>query len=374
MTSPSTAPHRLAVFLPSLEGGGAEGVLTAILNGLAARAVCIELYLAKASGIHLERLDRQIRIHDLKAGSVMRAIPRLTLALQRSRPDTLLSAMSHANVAAWIATRLAGQFRPRLVLSERMSLQAREKFYNSLPERTIRALMPRMIAQADAVIVPVASMIPAFMAHCRVDLTKFRAIPNPIPNVRDQSTIRRWPLGERFRSAGHRIVLAVGRLSAVKDYPTLIRAFAALPQVHDAQLVILGEGEERPALTSLIGELGVGERVSLPGYCVDPIAAMADCDVYVLSSRFEGLPNALLEALSVGATVVSTDCPTGPRELLDGGRLGTLVPVGSVTAMTRALDDALSNKTVRAPADLSGYSLDRIVEEYAATLFPQEGA
>lgn len=373
MTSPATAPHRLAVFLPSLEGGGAEGVMTAIMNGLAARGVCIELYLAKASGIHLARLDSQIRIHDLKAGSVLRAIPGLARALQRSQPDTLFSAMSHANVAAWIAARLAGQFRPRLVLSERMSLQAREKFYNSLSEKTIKALMPSMIAQADAVIVPAASMIPAYMHHCRVDVTKFRAIPNPIPVVRDRSTIGGWPLGERLRREGRRIVLSVGRLSAVKDYPTLIRAFAALPQVHNAQLVILGEGEERPALTSLIGELGLGERVSLPGYCVDPIAAMAGCDVYVLSSRFEGLPNALLEALSVAATVISTDCPTGPRELLDGGRLGTLVPVGSVTAMARAIDDALSNRTVRAPADLSGYSLDKIVEEYVATLFPQQG-
>ena len=373
MTKESVAQRRLAVFLPSMEAGGAEGVMTAVMNGLVAKGVSIDLYLARATGVHLGRLDHAIRIHDLNAGSVMRSMPRLAIALRRTRPDTLMSAMSHANVVAWFASRLSGRNKPRLVLSERMSLEARENFYTSLSERIIKALMPRMFAQADAIIVPSASMIPAFADHCRIDASHFRAIPNPISNDGEKKGSGHWPLGQQLRRQGRQIVLSVGRLSAVKDYPTLIRAFAALPQTQSAHLVILGEGEEREALTSLASNLNIADRFSLPGYCDNPLAAMAECDVYVLSSRFEGLPNALLQALSVGAAIVSTDCPTGPRDLLDGGRLGTLVPVGSVSDMTRAISKALTADVARSPVDLSAYSLDSIVGNYAATLFPRQG-
>lgn len=368
----NSRPDRLAVFLPSLEGGGAEGVMTTVMNGLVAEGVSIDLYLATASGVHLSRLDSRIRVHDLKSKSVLRALVPLAAALRRTKPDTLLSAISHANIVAWLASRICGIRRPRLVLSERMSLEARASFYATLPERVIKALMPRMFSQADAVIVPAASMIPAFVRHSGLDPSRFRAIPNPISGEVRAKASGDWELGRQLRARGKRIVLAVGRLTPVKDYPTLIRAFAGLTPAYNAHLVILGEGTERQALLSLANDLGVAERISLPGYCLDPIVAMADCDVYVLSSQFEGLPNALLQALSVGARVVSTDCPTGPRELLQGGALGALVPVGAVSAITQAIDEALSDESDRPVAELAVYSINHVVKGYAATLFPDK--
>jgi glycosyltransferase involved in cell wall biosynthesis len=366
--SDKTRPDRLAVFLPSLEGGGAEGVMTAVMNGLAQKGVSIDLYLATASGVYLSQMDSRIRIHDLKSASVLRALVPLAAELRRTKPDTLLSAMSHANIVAWLASRISGIGRPRLVLSERMSLEARASFYASLPERVIKALMPRMFSRADAVIVPTASMIPSFVEHSGVNASRFRVIPNPISGSVNSNG--EWELGKQLRARGKRIILAVGRLTAVKDYPTLIRAFAGLTPAHHAHLVILGEGSEREALLSLANDLDVAEQVSLPGYSHDPISAMAECDVYVLSSQFEGLPNALLQALSVGARVVSTDCPTGPRELLKDGLLGTLVPVGSVPDMTLAIEKALADDSDRRVAQLTAYSLDHVVNEYEATLFP----
>lgn len=369
-TASSVDFRRLAVFLPSMESGGAERVMTVVMNGLSARGIAINLFLARATGPNLELLDPAITVTDLGANSVLRAVPRLASALRRYAPDTLLSAMTHANIAACIAAASARQ-RLRLVISERMSLEARDAFYVSRAERVVKAAMPYAFRRADAVVVPAAAMVPALQRHTGLPPSRFTVIPNPIlPGGLADGDSGSWPLGEALQRRGRRIVLAVGRLSAVKDYPTLIEAFARLDSTLGAHLVILGEGEDRGKLSALVERLGLSDQVSLPGHCATPLRAMKSSSVYVLCSRFEGLPNVLLQALSVGARVVSTDCPTGPRELLDDGRLGALVPVGDVDAMCRALADALTATAHPPRLDPARFALDKIVETYSSTLFP----
>ena len=133
------------------------------------------------------------------------------------------------------------------------------------------------------------------------------------------------------------MVIAVGRLVAVKDYPSLIRAFAVVRRKHDVRLMILGEGEDRPQLESLIVELGLADCVALPGFEANPYAYMAWAALFVLSSISEALPTALIEAMAVGTPVVATDCKCGPREVLQDGRFGALVPVGDVAALAAAI-------------------------------------
>lgn len=363
--------RRLAVFLPSLEAGGAEQVMTAIMNGIVERVDSVELLVANKSGPNLALLDSRVVITDLGAKSVTRALPALIRHLHAERHDTLLSAMSHANIVACAAAATRPRRALRLVVSERMSLEARDRFYSSGSERIVRAAMPLLFRRADAIVVPARGMIPALLRHTGLPADRFQVIPNPVASTDVKERLRAdWPLGERLIADGRQIVLAVGRLTAVKDYSTLLRSFASLDPGFNAALVILGEGEERANLEVLAAELRVAERVFLPGHIDDPLPAMARANVFVLSSRFEGLPNVLLQALLAGAPVVATDCPTGPREILQDGSYGQLVPVGNEAMLTQAISETLASRPATIDFDASRYSLDTIVEQYLSVLFP----
>jgi glycosyltransferase involved in cell wall biosynthesis len=161
------------------------------------------------------------------------------------------------------------------------------------------------------------------------------------------------------------VILGVGRLTRQKDFPTLIRAFAAVRRQRHARLIILGEGEDRAELEALVTELGLGRDVALAGFRDDAVAYMASSAVFVLSSAWEGLPTVLIEALAAGTRVVSTDCPSGPREILQEGRLGALVPVGDAPALARAVIDALNRRgdTVP-PGALTPFTRDAAVDHY----------
>jgi glycosyltransferase involved in cell wall biosynthesis len=176
------------------------------------------------------------------------------------------------------------------------------------------------------------------------------------------------------------VVLGVGSLSARKDFPTLVRAFARLRAARDCRLVILGQAasprkteEQQAELMALAAGLGVAADVDLPGFVANPFAYMARAGVFVLSSAFEGLPGALIQALACGCPVVSTDCPSGPAEILDGGRFGTMVPVGDDRAMAAAiaatLDRPIAAATLRARAEL--FSVERAVDRYLDLMFDQ---
>jgi glycosyltransferase involved in cell wall biosynthesis len=161
------------------------------------------------------------------------------------------------------------------------------------------------------------------------------------------------------------VVLGVGRLSAQKNFRLLIDAFALVRQDHDARLVILGEGIDRATLEAQVRQHGLQEAVSLPGFLDNPYGCMARAAVFALSSDFEGLPTVLIESLALGTPVVSTDCDSGPREILRGGTLGELVPVGDVHGLARAIAGALTNPRPRPAAELlRPYTVDAVVEQY----------
>jgi glycosyltransferase involved in cell wall biosynthesis len=190
-----------------------------------------------------------------------------------------------------------------------------------------------------------------------------------------QPVAHRW-----FLPAAPPVVLGVGSLSERKDFPTLLRAFAKLRKQRDCRLVILGEAgspkkteEQRAALMALAAELGVAADVDLPGFVANPFAYMARAAAFVLSSAFEGLPGALIQAMACGCPVVSTDCLSGPAEILEGGRFGAMVPVGDDQAMAAAiaatLDRPIAAATLRGRAGM--FSVDRAVDRYLDLMFDQ---
>jgi glycosyltransferase involved in cell wall biosynthesis len=187
-----------------------------------------------------------------------------------------------------------------------------------------------------------------------------------VPALADAPLDHPW-----FHPGAPPVVLGVGRLSKQKDFPLLLRAFAEVRRVREARLLILGEGEERSSLATMIEALGLDADAALPGFVQNPFAYMARAAVFVLSSAWEGSPGALIQALACGAPVVATDCESGPREILQGGRFGRLVPTGDVTALAAAILATLDEPRRAVPEEAwYRFSQDAAVDGYLRVLHP----
>lgn len=336
-----TRTQRLAIFLPSLNGGGAERVMVTLANAFAERGYATDLVLAAAEGPYLKDVSDQVRVVDLHAGRVSKALLPLARYLRRERPRAMLSAMNHANVVA-IAARMLARVPCRLVVSEHNTISVEAARAQGAVAKTVYAMVPWVYRRADAIV--------AVSRESAADLERFAHLPagsvQAIYNPFDLDWIRRLaaePLDHPWFAPGQPpVVLAIGRLTEQKDFPSLIRAFAALRARRFARLLILGEGELRGELESLAQSCGLtADDVQMPGFVSNPYAYLSRCAVFVLSSRWEGFGNVLVEAMACGAPVVSTDCPSGPREILEDGRWGRLVPVGDVEALAQAIIETL---------------------------------
>ncbi len=165
------------------------------------------------------------------------------------------------------------------------------------------------------------------------------------------------------------VILGVGRLMEQKDFPTLIRAFAKVLKVRPSRLVILGSGKERSRLNALVHELGLQNHVAMLAFQNNPYAYMTKAAVFALSSAWEGFGNVLVEAMAQGTPVVSTDCKHGPREILDHGKHGLLVPVGDSQAMAEAILNVLSGKFPSVTSEwLEQFTLKPTVSQYIKLL------
>lgn len=366
-TTSSGLALRLTVFLPSLAGGGAERSIGTVANGLAERGVEVDLVLARADGPFLGEVSSRVRVVDLGCPSVMAAIPGLVRHLRGTRPNALLAAMSHANVAAALAHRLA-RSAARLVLSERVHLASMLDEHRSLRMRLTWQLMRLTYPLADR-IVAVSDGVANDLARHFGGRERIETIYNPVVQPRLVELAAQAPSHRWLQQREAPVVLAAGRLIPQKDFATLIEAFALLRRQRDAKLVILGEGELRGTLVALAERLGVGSDVDLPGFDPNPYSAMRRCDLFVLSSRYEGLPGVLIQAMACGARVVSTDCPSGPDEVLQGGRWGRLVPVADPGAMAAAMAATLDDPQ---PPDVesraAAFSAEAAVAAYAHVL------
>jgi glycosyltransferase involved in cell wall biosynthesis len=339
----------VALFLPSLRGGGAERVAVTLANGFAARGFTVDLVLASAEGPYLADVSPRVRVVDLRAGRVTRALWPLVRYWRRERPAAMLSFMNHANVVAVLAHRLAG--RPgRLVVSERNHIGSEAGRARGIQQRLVYALVPWAYRQADGVT--------AVSEEAAADLERFASLPagqvRAIYNPFDLERINRLaqePAPHPWLQPGERpVILAAGRLTEQKDFPTLLCAFTKMHRERPARLLILGEGKLRGEMEELVQQFGLtDDDVQLPGFAHNPYAYYARASLFVLSSRWEGLPGVLIEALACGAPVVATDCPSGPREILEDGRWGALVPVGDAQALAQAMLAALRTPSGQRP-------------------------
>ena len=359
---------RLALFVPSMRGGGAERVTATLATEMAARGYAVDLLLAQCEGPYLDALPDSVRLIDFRASRVLFSLPALVRYLRRERPQALLSMMWHTNIVTLCARRLAG-VPTRVVVSERVGLEWR--FENA--KRRLDALLPWLIRRfypwADDIVAVSYGVADELVQIAGIPREHIRTIYNPVvrPELREKVLA---PLDHPWFTPGEPpVVVSVGRLTPQKDFPSLIRAVAQARQTQPVRLLILGEGEQRHELEALARQLGIEQDVSLPGFVANPYAYMARAAVYVLSSRWEGLPGVLIEALYCGVPVVATDCPSGPKEILADGRYGRLVPVTDVNALTQAINMALADEIPRPPKESwRPFEMETVVQQYVDVL------
>lgn len=365
----SRGPGRdLAIFVPSMRGGGAERAMLKLAIALADSGVSLDLVLAKAEGPYLENIPADLSVVDLNASRMIASLPRLVAYLRRARPAVLLSSLDYANIVAAWARAVSGT-KPGLVLNEQNTMSRVAGNASSLAGRLVPRLARRTYPGATAITAVSKGVAEDLAETIGIPLARIDVIHNPVVTPELIARAAEPIEHEWFAPNAPPVVLAVGRLNPQKDYPTLLEAFAKVRERRPARLMILGDGPLRPELEATIEDLGIRHDVRLPGFVENPWAYMRMCDVYAMSSRWEGLPTVLIEALASGARIVSTDCPSGPREILDGGRYGRLVPVGDAVALARALAAALEDDTpLPGPESWGPYELDTIVEQYRRLL------
>lgn len=357
----------VACFAPELLDGGAQRAVVKLVGGMAARGLAVDLVLARREGPHLAGVDARARVVDLAAGRVARSVRPLARYLEEVRPHALVSFLSHANVAA-VAARALSRSGARLVLVEQNTVSAARGVVRR--DRLLAPLVRRAYPRADAVVCVSEGVARDLVGNFGVPAAKVSVIPNPV--VDDAlAEAAAAPVGDRWFAGGAPpVFLSAGRLTEQKDFPLLLRAFGMLRERRRARLVILGEGAERARLEALVGEMGLAADVALRGFVENPYALMSRAAAFVLSSRWEGLPTVLIEALACGCPVVSTDCPSGPREILGGGEYGALVPVGDPTAMCGAMERVLDSRPrgAKLKERAALYSVERAVGLYLALL------
>ena len=337
------SPRRLAILAAFSGQGGVEKMVLNLLEGFAPYDVEVDLLaIVRKQYRWPEIRNSRVRVISFKSRHSSLALPEVIGYLRAQRPDVLLAVRDRAIRTAALACRLAGSDVPLFgnlhsLLGESLAAKnALQRWWRLWPMKALYRRIDGIIAISEGVAEDIAAV-------AGVPLDRIKVVRNPVVDAR-MLAASKDPVAHRWLGdGGGPVVIGAGRLSAEKDFATLIRAFGRLRECLNARLVILGEGRQRPKLERLVADLGLSDCVDLPGYTDNPYPTMAAADLFVLSSLREGSGNVLTEALALGTPVVATDCPTGPREMLQGGRYGALVPVGDAESLAGAMLQTLGN-------------------------------
>ena len=380
---------RVLLLLGSLHGGGAERVAVNLLDGCDPARFDVRMGLLRRAGPYLADVDPQrldiaeggawlkddggnaalYRPDRLIAGAV--GAPRALAGLiRRARPHVAVSFLKGLSLAMWPAMGLVGRDRPRWLAREGNNALAviDDELANPLGRRVVKTLLRRCYRAADGVLANSSDMAEGLVRDFGLSPGRVYVAPNPIDLARIEAGAR-TPLDIEGRRP---FIVTAGRLEHQKGQDLLLRAFASSRACDGLDLVILGEGSLGAQLRALASELGVAERLRFQGFEANPWAWFGRARLFVLPSRWEGFPNALLEAMACGAPVVASACDFGPREAIASGRSGLLTPVDDVEALRAALEAVLSDPArarslgAAAKARAADYGLAKSVEAYSA--------
>lgn len=357
---------RIALYLNSLEIGGAESVVVELGNRFIELGFKVDFVLGQAKGALVNKVSTKAKIVDLTAKNAYRGVPALVRYIYKESPDVFLAATELTGLIAVFSKALLG-FRHNVVVVLMTTVSRHKRL--PIKKKIERILLSWLYPKADEIIAISHGVARDFSDYIGLSPDRIRVIYTPVitPQLLSEAKVN---IDHPFFQPGQPpVILGVGRLSEAKGFPLLIQAFALVRRHRPARLLIVGEGEQRPALERLIHSLGLTEEISLPGFVSSPFPYMSKASVFVLSSLWEGLPAVLIEALACGAPVVSTDCKSGPSEILDHGKYGHLVPVNDVEALAQAIEASLNGDHRRPPNEwLDQFRSETIVQEYLKAL------
>ncbi|ADH85795.1 glycosyl transferase group 1 [Desulfurivibrio alkaliphilus AHT 2] len=365
---------KVAIFISYSGDGGVEKMIGHLATGFLAAGVAVDLILIKAVGGHLAAIPAGVRIIKLDARTSLFSLPWLVRYLRRERPAALLAAKDRAARVALLARRLAGvptRVVLRLGMHLSQSLEGKSRLAKALRYYPVRWLYP----WADGIICVSDGMADDMAAITGLPRSRLKVIANPTVTPELQRLAAEAPDNDWFNAPGPPRLVAVGRLTRQKGFDVLLQAFSRLQERQPCRLLILGEGGDRSKLEAEVRRLKLDHLVQLPGFVVNPYAYLARADLFVLSSRFEGSPNALKEALALGVPVVATDCRSGPRQILQEGKYGPLVPVDDPEALALAMSRVLAAPPDRAllPRAVAAYTVEASSRAYLAEMGVIEG-
>ncbi|MDJ0795256.1 MAG: glycosyltransferase [Calothrix sp. MO_167.B12] len=356
----------IAIHLHCLFNGGIERIMANLTHNFIERGLQVDLVLNYLGNpAFRSEFPAEVRIIDLKADKIQARLPRLIRYLRQHQPTALLSANHYANEMAILAKYLS-RVPTKVVVSDQTNLSVETKKKSPLSGRYWAPLALKLLYPgADGRIAPSIGVAQDLVSITGLPIDKFQVIYNPVINPTIFAKAKE-PVDHPWFAPGELpVILAAGRLEKQKDFPTLIRAFAKVREVTPSRLVIFGTGSEHSRLKSLINELDLEDYVDLPGFTKNPYAYVAKSAVLTLSSAWEGLPTFLIETMALGIPVVSTDCPSGPAEILDNGKYGDLVPVDDPPALAEAILNILSGNYKSASLDwLEQFTVEQTTQKY----------
>lgn len=359
MIGVSTVKTKLAIIVPSLRGGGAERVVVNIVRNIDLSKFDVTLILVKKEGKYINLIPPCISIIDLNSDRVRYSMLRLIKRLNSLKPDIIFSTLGHLNLAL-LAIRPFLNFKHKIIVREANTPSEVLKRLPGIKKAIFKYLYVKLYPKADIIVAQCKAMKDDIVEMVNIDENRVTYIYNPLDleyinkNMTDKN-----PYDKRKIN-----LLAVGRLTYQKGFDILIDAFKIvennIPNVH---LTILGDGELRRELEEKRNQLGLESKISFEGFKENPYPYYYYADVYVLSSRWEGFPNSLLEALACGCKVVATDCKSGPREILGENKYGLLVPVEDSMALAEGIIEAINSEN-KSKDRAKDFDIRNIIREY----------
>lgn len=351
----------LAFFMPFLAGGGAERVILTLAEEFSKRNIKIYLFLAKYKGEYIPQVPSNVKIINLDTTSIY-IIWRLSYFLKKINPDVLFSAMDRPNIIT-ICSKIFSNYRGKTIISVHTTIT--RSCYNIPSLKSLMTLfLIKMLYNKADLIVTVSRGVANDLKNILKTGKKIITIYNPF-NIEKIIEKSREPISHSwFKEKKIPIVLSIGRLTKAKNFPLLIKSIGIARKKTPINLMILGEGEDRAKLVKLIKRLKLQENVRMPGFVDNPYKYMKQASVFVLPSLWEGFGNVLVEALATSTPIVSTDCPNGPREILENGKKGTLVPTANPHAMADAILKIIENPKEITSLDIDKFNSEKIAQTY----------
>jgi glycosyltransferase involved in cell wall biosynthesis len=366
-----TPGERVAFYLRNLHPGGIQRVVLTLATGLHGRGYTVDIVLVSDEGALRSEVPDGVQVHALGSDRALTSLPDFVRYVRRNEPDVVVSASDSTNLLLpWIKS--LGFLDARVFVSVHNNMTQYAQMDGVWYNRALPFLIDKSYPRADGVITVSEGIAEDLREISEALVNHTVVVHNPVVDKTLLAQAQSEANHPWLQENGRPVVLGVGRLVPQKNFPLLVRAFAMLREEMDARLILLGSGPERTRIRSLTKQLSVSEYVSLPGHTDNPYPYFKAASLFVLSSDHEGFGNVIVEAMACGCPVVSTDCPSGPREILEGGRWGRLIPVNDAEALAEAMQETLAeppdSALLRRRAD--DFSVSAAVDRYIEILFP----